>query len=73
MAKLFKPEVEKTKDMAEFLNLYDIDTSKKPLVHHDGAVPKLGMAVTQDGVATLLATSAPQFGQAQSFVPDHCP
>ena len=66
MAKLFKPEVEKM-DMADFLNLYDIDTSKKPLVHHDGAVPKWGKAVMQDGVVTLIATSAPKFGQAQSL------
>ena len=45
-AKLFRTEVDK--EMAEFLNVNDIDTNMKPLVHRDGAVPHWGKAVVQD-------------------------
>ena len=70
-AKLFRPEVEK--EMAAFLDMYDIDTSKRPLVHHDGAVSKWGQAGMQDGVVTLIATSAPKFSPSTIVAFDPCP
>ncbi|MFM7979331.1 MAG: hypothetical protein ACKPKO_08460, partial [Candidatus Fonsibacter sp.] len=61
------PEAEK-REMVALLGIYDIDTSKHPLFHHDAAVPKWGKVVMQDGVVTLIATSAPTSANHNSCI-----